>query len=53
MHMNDEKAIIADPEPLFDPLNDIRYLLFTRRNPTQGQLITFDMETVRQVLKAI
>jgi hypothetical protein len=49
MHMNDEKIIEAEPEPTFDPLVDIRYLLFTRRNPTSAQLITFDMNTVRYV----
>ncbi|KAG5672839.1 hypothetical protein PVAND_002928 [Polypedilum vanderplanki] len=40
MHFVDLNEIEADPEPLFDPARDIVYILFTRRNPTEGQILT-------------
>lgn len=37
-----------EPQPSYDPNTDIIYLLFTRRNPTEGQVLdTFNMDTVR------
>lgn len=47
MHLFDLNPIAVEPEPLFDPLNDMIFLLFTRKNPLEGQRITFDMDTVR------
>lgn len=47
MHLFDMNPIEVEPEPAFDPLNDMIFLLFTRDNPTVGQRITFDMDTVR------
>lgn len=47
MHLFDMNPIEMEPEPIFDPMNDVIFLLFTRRNPSVGQRITFDMETVR------
>jgi hypothetical protein len=38
---------IVEPEPTYDAMTDINYLLFTRRNPTEAQRITLDMDTVR------
>lgn len=29
----------ANPEPFFNPSNDIRFMLYTRKNPTVGQRI--------------
>lgn len=36
-----------DAEPFFNPSSDMHFLLFTRRNPTQAQRLTFDLNTVR------
>lgn len=47
MHLYDTMPIEVEPEPIFDPLNDIIFLLFTRLNPIEGQRITFDMNTIR------
>lgn len=47
MHLLDLNPIELEPEPAFDPNNDIHYLLFTRENPTTAQRITTDLETVR------
>lgn len=46
MHLYDMSPIEVEPEPAFDPMNDIIFLLFTRKNPTVGQRITFNMDTV-------
>lgn len=37
----------SDPEAFFNPLQDIQFHLFTRRNSQVSQRITFDMNTVR------
>lgn len=47
MHMEDSNPIGAEIDPTFDPLNDIQYLLFTRRNPTTPQRLTMNMDSVR------
>jgi pancreatic triacylglycerol lipase len=47
MHLYDLNPIELEVEPAFDALNDVIFLLFTRRNPTEGQRISFDMDTVR------
>ncbi len=48
IHLVDTKPIYAEIEPLFDAMNDINYVLFTRRNPTVGQRIDIrDMNSVR------
>lgn len=40
--------IPEDTNPLFVPANDVRFLLFTRFNPTVGQELRFnDMTTVQ------
>lgn len=46
MHLYDQNPIEVEIEPSFDPLNDIIYILFTRRNPTVGQRLT-SMDSVR------
>lgn len=46
MRLIDLNPIVAEPEPLFDPINDMFFLLFTRRNPTDGQRITFDVQSI-------
>lgn len=48
MHLMDLNPIEMEVEPAFDPLNDIVYHLFTRRNPTQSQVISYtNMDSVR------
>lgn len=34
-------------EPQFVAENDVRFLLFTRQNPTVGQVITLDLESLQ------
>jgi len=46
MRLIDLNPIAAEPEPLFDPINDMFFLLFTRSNPTVGQRITFDVQSI-------
>lgn len=36
----------ADPKPLFNPMTDIQYHLFTRENPVNSQIITRDINSV-------
>lgn len=39
---------IQEPEPFFDALRDVRFLLFTRSNPTNGQQLVFgDFNSIR------
>lgn len=39
---------IQQPEPFFDALRDVRFLLFTRLNPTVGQQLVFgDFNSIR------
>jgi len=47
MHVYDDNPVELEPEPSFNAMNDVIFLLFTRRNPNVGQRITFDMNTVR------
>lgn len=47
MHIFDDNPVEQEPEPSFNAMTDVIFLLFTRRNPTAGQRITFDMNTVR------
>ncbi|XP_070493987.1 pancreatic triacylglycerol lipase-like [Chironomus tepperi] len=47
MKLVDLNPLEVEPEPMFNPQTDIIFLLFTRRNPTVGQRITFDLNTVR------
>ena len=44
--MVDLNPIAAEPEPAFDPITDMFFLLFTRSNPTVGQRITFDVQSI-------
>jgi hypothetical protein len=37
----------TEPNPTYDPNTDIFFLLFTRQNPTVGQRLSFDLNTVR------
>ncbi|KAL7014989.1 hypothetical protein ACKWTF_016231 [Chironomus riparius] len=46
MHLVDLNPIVAEPEPAFDPITDMFFLLFTRSNPTVGQRITFDVQSI-------
>lgn len=43
----DLNPIESDLEPLFDPMVDLVYRLFTVANPTTPQVITHNMDTVR------
>jgi pimeloyl-ACP methyl ester carboxylesterase len=36
-----------EPEPAFNAMTDVVFILFTRRNPTAGQIINFNMNSVR------
>ena len=38
-HIFDMNPVELEPEPSFDPINDMFFLLFTRSNPTIGQRI--------------
>lgn len=47
MHVVDLKSVEGEAEPAFDAMTDVIFRLFTRQNPTVGQIITFDINTVR------
>jgi hypothetical protein len=47
MHLYDLNPIETEIEPAFDALNDVIFVLFTRNNQNVGQIINFDMDTVR------
>jgi pancreatic triacylglycerol lipase len=47
LHIVDLNSLEQEPQPVYDPMTDIVFRLFTRTNPTQAQIITFDMNTVR------
>lgn len=47
MQIIDSNPLQVDPEPFFNPSTDMHFHLFTRRNPTTSQRLTFDMNTVR------
>lgn len=43
LHVVDLHPISADPEPAFDAMNDVFFMLFTRSNPLVGQRIGFNV----------
>ena len=47
MHLIDLQSYVEPIEPLFIAENDVRFLLFTRQNPTVGQLITLDLASLQ------
>ena len=47
MHLMDLQPVELEPEPFFNAVNDVFFLLFTRRNPLVGQRITFDAAGIR------
>lgn len=47
VHLFDANPVEMEPEPSFNAMNDVVFILFTRRNPTAGQIINFNMNTVR------
>lgn len=47
MHLVDFDSYDVQVEASFVPANDVVFLLFTRRNPTVGQIITFDPATLQ------
>ena len=46
MHLVDLNPLEVEPETFFDPSADMFYLLYTRSNPTEGQRITFDVQSL-------
>lgn len=49
IHVFDKNPVELEnePQPLYDPMTDIVYHLFTRRNPIESQILdTFDLNTV-------
>ena len=46
MHLVDLNPLEVEPESFFDPGADIFYLLYTRSNPTEGQRITYDVQSL-------
>lgn len=42
MHLVDITSVDMEAEPLFDPLADTHFRLFTRQNPNAGQLIVIN-----------
>lgn len=47
LHLVDLQTYEEPIEPKFVPENDMRFLLFTRQNPTVGQEITFDLASLQ------
>lgn len=47
MHLMDMNPIEAEPEPSFNPDVDVFFVLFTRRNPTAGQRLSFNAANIR------
>jgi Lipase len=47
MHLVDLNPIDMEPEPAFNAMNDVRFLLFTRRNQNSAQVLTHNMNTVQ------
>lgn len=43
----DLNPVEMEPEPAYDPMTDIVYRLFTRDNSETPQIITHDLDTVR------
>jgi hypothetical protein len=46
MHLLDLDPIDAEVEPAYNPEEDTFFLLFTRRNPTVGQRVTWSRESI-------
>lgn len=44
--MIDIDPIIDTPEPTFDAMQDVFFMLFTRSNPIEGQRIGFDVTSI-------
>lgn len=47
LHLVDLNTYDESVEPHFDAENDMIFLLFTRRNPTVGQEITWNLESLQ------
>jgi hypothetical protein len=45
-HMVDVDPIVDSPEPAFDAMQDVFFMLFTRSNPLEGQRIGFDVASI-------
>lgn len=43
----DLNPIEVEPEPAFNADNDVFFVLFTRRNPTAGQRLSFNAANIR------
>jgi pimeloyl-ACP methyl ester carboxylesterase len=46
MHLLDLNPVDAEVEPAFDAEADTFFLLFTRSNPTEGQIITWSRDSI-------
>jgi hypothetical protein len=46
MHLIDVNPIEDEPEPFFNAETDVRFMLFTRSNPTSGQQITWTSQSI-------
>jgi hypothetical protein len=46
MHLIDLNPLEVETEPFFNPNADMFYLLYTRSNPTEGQRITYDVQSL-------
>jgi pancreatic triacylglycerol lipase len=46
-HLIDANPVQDDAEPFFNAEADTRFVLFTRNNPTNGQTITWDANSIR------
>lgn len=47
MHLMDLNPIEVEVEPAFNADNDVFFVLFTRRNPTSGQRLSFNAAAIR------
>lgn len=47
MHLIDLNPFEAPVEPFFNAENDVFFMLFTQRNPTNGQRMTIDADLIR------
>jgi len=46
MHLVDLNPLEVEAESFFDPSADMFYLLYTRSNPTEGQRIKYDVQSL-------
>ncbi|XP_070495764.1 pancreatic triacylglycerol lipase-like, partial [Chironomus tepperi] len=46
MHLVDLNPLEVEPETFFDPSADMFFLLYTRSNPTDGQRITYNVQSL-------